>query len=84
MKNEKINKYLEELKKNNIINNFYYGKFNYWDGVPYIVLNNGKSIALAKTYFCYRSLGIKTIKDYKNITYIKQKIKKTIENGYFK
>ena len=47
-------------------------------------MNNEKEIGLAKTYYYMGSLGISTIKDLKNFTYIKQKINETIENGFYK
>lgn len=79
----RINKYLDELVKEGVIKEWYLDKFNYWDGVPFIELNNGKKLALAKTDYIMRSLVIKTIYDYKNMTYVKEKIENVINNGYF-
>lgn len=83
MKNKKIDNYLENLVKEGKIKEFYLDKFNYWDFVPFIKLNNNKTIVLAKTFYFINNLCIKTIWDYKNITYAKRKIEKTIKNEYF-
>lgn len=76
---EEVRKYLEELVKEGVIKEYYLDKFNYWNGVPFIKLNNGNKVALAKTQYIRRSLVIKTIWEYKNSTYMKEKIKNTIK-----
>ena len=80
----KICNYLEELKEEGKIKDYGWGRFQYWDGVMCITLNNEEDVFLAKTYFYIGSLGISTIKDLKNFSYIKQKINETIENGFYK
>ena len=80
---EKINKYLSELVKNGEIKDWYLDKFNYWDGVPYIELNNGKKVALAKTYLYLGSLGISTPYSLKNLSYAKEKIRNTIKEEQY-
>lgn len=79
----RINKYLDELVKEGVIKEWYFDNFQYWQGISFIQLNNGKKVPLAKTNYYMRSLIVKTIYDYKNITYVKEKIQNTIENGYF-
>lgn len=80
---EKINNYLRKLVEEGKIKEFYLDKFNYWDYVPFIKLNNGKDVVLAKTFYYMNNLCIRTIWDYKNITYAKRKIEEIIKNEYF-
>lgn len=80
---EKINKYLDELVKNGEIKDWYLDKFNYWDGVSYIELNNGKKVALAKTYLYLGSLGISTPYSLKNLRYAKEKIRNAIKEEQY-
>lgn len=80
---EKVNNYLKEMVKEGVIKSYYLDKYDYWQGVPYIELNNGRIIALAKTYFYMRNLCLKTIYDYKNMTYIKEKISDIINGNDF-
>lgn len=79
----KINKYLDELVEKGEIKEWYLDKFQYWDGVPYIILNNGKKVALAKTFLYYGSLGLGCVYNFKNITYAKQKIKEAIKREHY-
>lgn len=79
----KIVNYLKDLEKEGKIKEFYYDNYNYWQGVPFVKLNNGKEVALVKTFYYSRSLCIKTIFDYKNISYVKEKINDIIEGGEF-
>lgn len=80
---EKINNYLRKLVEEGKIKEFYLDKFNYWDYVPFIKLNNGKDVVLAKTFYYMNNLCIRTIWDYKNITYARRKIEEIIKNEYF-
>ena len=80
---EKINNYLRKLVEEGKIKEFYLDKFNYWDYVPFIKLNNDKEVVLAKTFYSTNNLCIRTIWDYKNITYARRKIQEVIENEYF-
>lgn len=68
-KRQKINNILEKYVKKGLIKDYDFAKYNYWQGVPYILLNNGNEIILAKTFYTYNSLAIKTIYDY-NINYV--------------
>ncbi len=81
---ERINNYLKALVEKGIIKRFYMDTWEYWSYVPFIELNNGKKIALAKSYLYKGSLGIKTIYNYENMTYAILKIKDTMDNEYFK
>ncbi len=73
--NEIIRKYVEEGK----FDDFYWDDFEYWQCIPYVTIA-GKSIALAKTYYYFGSLGIFTIYDYKTIKSIKQMLDTIVAN----
>ena len=60
-----INKHLNTLKEEGKIKDWYFNKYQYWQGIPYIELNNGRKIPLAKTYLYLGSLGVTTIYDTK-------------------
>ncbi len=79
-KKQKINNMLKNYKRDGLIKDYGLTNFSYWQSVPYIELNNGNKIILAKTEFIYKSLGIKTIYDY-NVTYIKDVYIKNIFNN---
>lgn len=71
---------LEKYVKKGLIKDYDFTTYNYWQGVPYILLNNGNEIILAKIFYTYNSLAIKTIYDY-NINYVNNVyLKNILEN----
>lgn len=74
---EKTILYLLKLKKDGKIKDFGVDKFNYWQNVPFLLLNNNCKIFLADTFYSNNSLCIKTICDY-SMQYIEKRYIKTI------
>lgn len=78
-----ISSYLRDLVDEGKIKDFGTKPFEYWQGVPYIELNNGKEVVLATTFYYRNNLCIKTIWDYSTLKYAKEKIIHTIESEVF-
>lgn len=53
MKKTEIAKRLEEKGYE-----VYYGKYEYWDSIPYVEHEDGKKTFLAKTSYAFGSLGV--------------------------
>ena len=68
------------IKKETIIQDWGFDKYNYWNGVIYIVINDNK-IFLCKTFYYNRNLCLKTIYDYSSKTYVIDCINKIIKKS---
>ena len=78
-----INKHLNNLKENKVIKEWYYDKYEYWQGIPYVVLNDGRKVALAKTFVYKGSLGVSTIYDIKRIDIVRKRLSNVLIKGFY-
>lgn len=64
MKKETVNKILDKMVETNKIKGYGAEKFEYWNNVPYVELENNEIVFLAETFYHMNALCIKTIYDY--------------------
>lgn len=77
---DNVDNILKEYKEKGLIKDYGFGKFDYWNNIPFIILNNEEKIFLVKESLYFSNLTITTIYDY-NIDYIKNKyLKKILDN----